>query len=361
MTEPKGEDQRAQDAETVHLRQSVARPAAAGGHPGAMATIEEPLGIAAPDLSLSYESGVEVKARSQWAYARIRFFRHKLALASLVVLIFAAVVALIPGTFAPYEYDYVPFTDPEALLENPNILTESITQPPSFEGGHIFGTDQLGRDTLSRVIFGIRTSLWVAFFVALLSTAVGTAIGAIAGYYGGVVDNLLMRFTDLILTLPGLAVLLTAAKFLGTGDPFKVALILAFLFWTGIARIVRGVFLSLREKEFVEAAKAAGASDRRIIIRHMLPNTVGPIIVNATLVVAAAILTEAALSFLGFGIQPPNPALGSLIFEGQGEGTKVWWLVTFPGLMIVIIALAINFVGDGLRDALDPTQRRVRA
>ena len=170
-----------------------------------------------------------------------------------------------------------------------------------------------------------------------------------------------MRFTDLILTLPGLAVLLTAAAFLGSGDPLKVGIILALLFWTGIARIVRGLFLSLREKEFVEAAKASGAGDARIMFRHMLPNSLGPIIVNTTLIIAAAILVEAALSFLGFGIQPPNAALGKLIADGQGEGFELWWLVTFPGLTIVVIALAINFIGDGLRDALDPTQRRIRA
>jgi peptide/nickel transport system permease protein len=354
-------DERAQDAERVNIHSgNISRPAAAGRYTGSMA-VEDPLSIAQPDLELTYESGVTVKARSQWAYARIRFLRHRLAVVSLVVLLLAGIVAITPGTFAPHGFDEIPFTDPAKLIENPNIVQESINQAPTTRDWHLFGTDQLGRDTLSRVIFGLRTSLWVALFVALASTAVGTAIGAAAGYYGGVIDNILMRFTDLILTLPGLAVLLTAAAFFGSGDPLKVALILAFLFWTGIARIVRGVFLSLREKEYVEAAKAAGASDARIILRHMLPNTVGPIIVNATLVVAAAILTEAALSFLGFGIQPPNPALGSLINEGQGEGTKLWWLVTFPGLMIVIIALAINFVGDGLRDALDPTQRRIRA
>ena len=354
-------DDRAQDRETVALSSSsVGRPASAGSYTGAMA-VEDSLGIAQPDLERTYESGVEVKARSQWAYARIRFFRHRLAVVSLVLLLLAGIIAIVPGVFAPYGYDEIPFTDPAKIIENPNIVVESINQPPTTREWHLFGTDQLGRDYLSRVIFGIRTSLSVAFFVAILSTLIGTAIGAVAGYYGGLVDNLLMRFTDLILTLPGLAVLLTAAAFFGAGDPVKVALILSFLFWTGIARIVRGVFLSLREKEYVEAAKAAGASDARIIVRHMIPNTVGPIVVNATLVVAAAILTEAALSFLGFGIQPPHPALGSLINEGQGEGTKLWWLVTFPGAVIVVIALAINFVGDGLRDALDPTQRRIRA
>ena len=372
---PPGPDQRPQDAESVDLETRVSRPAAAGASTGAMASVGEPLGIAEPDLALAYESGVELEARSQWAYARIRFFRHKLAVVSLAVLLLACVVAITPGTFAPYEPDYIPFTDPVALIENPNILVESLNRSPTIEDKHFFGTDQLGRDYFSRVIYGVQTSLWVALFVALLSTIIGTAIGAIAGYFGGAVDNLLMRLTDLILTLPGLAVLLTAAAFFGQSakeinlglfsftmpQTMVVGLILAFLFWTGIARIVRGVFLSLREKEYVEAAKAAGASDRRIIIRHMLPNTVGPIVVNATLVVATAILVEAALSFLGFGIQPPDAALGKLIADGQGEGFQLWWLVTFPGLMIVIIALAINFVGDGLRDALDPTQRRVRA
>ena len=179
-----------------------------------------------------------------------------------------------------------------------------------------------------------------------------------------------MRFTDLILTLPGLAVLLTPPRSSARRSPRPrrqtsrsaglIGLILAFLFWTGIARIVRGLFLSLREKEFVEAAKAAGAGDMRIILRHMLPNCVGPIIVNTTLIVAAAILIEAALSFLGFGIQPPTPRSASSSPTARAKGFDLWWLVTFPGLVIVVIALCVNFVGDGLRDALDPTQRRVR-
>jgi ABC-type dipeptide/oligopeptide/nickel transport system permease subunit len=201
----------------------------------------------------------------------------------------------------------------------------------------------------------------VAVMVAVLATLIGTIIGAISGYYSGQVDNVLMRVTDLFLTVPGLAVLLTASVFFGSGDPFKTGIILALLLWTAVARIVRGLFLSLREKEFVEAAKAAGAGDIRIMLRHILPNCVGPIVVFMTLIVAAAILIEAALSFLGFGIQPPNAALGGLIDDGQEQGLETWWLVTFPGLVIVLIALCINFIGDGLRDALDPTQRRVRA
>jgi ABC-type dipeptide/oligopeptide/nickel transport system permease subunit len=317
--------------------------------PGAAVVV--PGGGAGDDFTLTYEHGVEVKARSQWAYARIRFFRHRLALFSLVVLILVGIVAIFPAWFAP------------AGPNDQDLL--NIAAEPSWE--HPFGTDLLGRDYLSRVIFGLQTSLWVALFVAVLSTLLGTAIGAFAGYYGGVLDNLLMRVTDLVLTLPTLAVLLAAAAFFGQegqkigpitfSQPAMIGLILALLFWTGLARIIRGVFLSLREKEFVEAAKASGASDSRIILRHILPNCVGPIVVTMTLIVAAAILTEAALSFLGFGIQPPEPALGNLIAEGNVGGLGYWWLVTFPGIVIVIIALSVNFIGDGLRDALDPTQR----
>jgi ABC-type dipeptide/oligopeptide/nickel transport system permease subunit len=318
--------------------------------------LDVPLATPADELELAYESGVEVKARSQWAYARMRFLRHKLAVASLIVLFLLALVAIFANQVAPYGYD--------------ELDLFHIGEEPTLNGGHVFGTDLLGRDYVSRIIFGLRTSLWVAFFVAVLSTAIGTAIGAVAGYYGGRTDNLLMRFTDLILVLPGLAVLLVAAAYLGQNDshigpitisqPIKVGLILAFLFWTGLARVIRGIFLSLREKEFVEAARAAGASDARIIFRHILPNCVGPIAVTMTLLIALAILTEAALSFLGFGIQPPHPALGSLIAEGETNGLATWWLVTFPGLVIVVIALCVNFVGDGLRDALDPTQQRTR-
>jgi ABC-type dipeptide/oligopeptide/nickel transport system permease subunit len=211
------------------------------------------------------------------------------------------------------------------------------------------------------VLYGIRTSARVGVLVGILSTLIGTIIGGLAGYYGGWLDNLLMRVTDLFLTLPLLAVLLVSAKYLGHSTPTKLALLLAFLIWTQIARIVRGSFLSLREKEYVEAAKAAGAGDVRIMLRHMLPNTVGPIVVSATLTIGTAILLEAVLSFLGFGIEPPTPALGALLNEGQDQGIDKWWLVTFPGVVIVVIVLCINFVGDGLRDALDPTQRRVRA
>ena len=354
-----------EEREELHMSSaSAGRAASAGDATGSVALREDPSVVGTPSMELTYEHGVELEARSQWAYARMRFFRHKLAVISLLILIGFGVIALFAGSIAPYGEDEIPLDD----------LINSLNKAPTLAHFHIFGTDQLGRDYFSRIIYGIQTSLGVAVVVALLSTLIGTLIGSVAGYYGGVVDNGLMRFTDLILCVPGLAVLLVAAAYLGSSavevplgittltipQPMVIGLILAFLFWTGIARIVRGLFLSLREKEFVEAARAAGAGDRRIILRHILPNCVGPIVVTMTLIIAAAILVEAALSFLGFGIQPPESSIGKLIADGQQQGPDQWWLIVFPGLVITAIALCVNFVGDGLRDALDPTQR-VRA
>ncbi len=305
-------------------------------------TVAAPVGLG----DAAYEAGLEVEARSQWSYARRRFLRHRLAMGSLVGLILIFGAGAIANLIAPYAFD--------------QIDLNNVLHGPTTNGQHYFGTDEIGRDYFSRVIYGIRTSETVGLFVAGVSSTIGLIIGAFAGYYGGWLDNALMRLTDLVLTLPALAILLTAAALLGQGSQWRVAVILALFFWTGLARIVRGVFLSLREKEYVEAAKAAGSGDLRIMFRHILPNTLGPVIVNGTLSVAAAILVEAALSFLGFGIKPPTPALGALVVSGQQNPQK-WWLTIFPGLTIVLIVLCINFIGDGLRDALDPTQRRIRA
>ncbi len=306
---------------------------------------EEALETAATRAALDavHLEGLEVKSLTQWQLARKKFFQHRLAMTSLVILVIIFLAALFADVIAPYPFDA------------PNVPDRSLA--PTLEGWHIFGTDKIGRDYFSRTLYGTRTSMYVAFIVASVSTVLGIIVGGVAGYYGGKVDNALMRITDLFLTLPFLAILLVLSSFLGAGNPVRVAFILAFLLWTSLARIVRGEFLSLREKEFVEAAKVLGASDNRIIFRHILPNTAGPIIVNATLIVATAILIEAALSFLGFGIQPPFPALGKLIADGQDALTTQWWLAVFPGLTIVLIALCINFIGDGLRDALDPKQR----
>jgi ABC-type dipeptide/oligopeptide/nickel transport system permease subunit len=301
----------------------------------------------APGLvDTTVEAGLELRARSQWSYARSRFLRHRLAMTGLVVLI----IVFGAGAFANYVAPY----DPSHL----DLL--HVYNAPTTAGHHFFGTDEIGRDFLSRVIYGIRTSEEVGVFVAFVSSIIGIIVGAIAGFYGGWIDNILMRITDLVLTLPALAILLTASALLGEGSQWRVSFILTGFFWTGLARIVRGVFLSLREKEYVEAAKAAGSGDLRIMFRHILPNTLGPIVVNGTLAVATAIITEAALSFLGFGIKPPTPSLGSLIASGQ-QAPQNWWVTVFPGLTLLIIVISINFVGDGLRDALDPQQRRVRA
>jgi ABC-type dipeptide/oligopeptide/nickel transport system permease subunit len=292
------------------------------------------------------ESGLEVKARSQWDYAARRFLRHRLAIAGLIGLIIIFGAGAFANFVAPYSFSA--------------IHLESLLQGPTLKGDHFFGTDELGRDYFSRVIYGIRTSEEVGVSVAIFSSIIGLVIGAIAGYYSGWIDNLLMRFTDLVLTLPALVVLLTASALWGEGSQWRVTLILTAFFWTSLARVARGIFLSLREKEYVEAAKAAGAGDFRIMFRHILPNTLGPVIVNGTLTVATAILVEAALSFLGFGIKPPTPSLGVLVSGGQANPQQ-WWLTVFPGLTIVAIVLCINFVGDGLRDALDPTQKRIRS
>jgi peptide/nickel transport system permease protein len=306
--------------------------------------------VAQPSLTgivdATVEAGLEMKTRSQWSYARTRFFRHRLAMGGLVGLILLFGAGIFANYIAPYPVDKIDLT--------------RVLQAPTSVGNHWFGTDEIGRDYLSRVLYGIRTSEEVGFFVAVVSSIIGLIIGALAGYFGGLLDNILMRITDLVLTLPLLAILLTAAALLGEGSQWRVSIILALFLWTGIARIVRGVFLSLREKEYVEAAKASGAGDTRIMFRHILPNTLGPVVVAGTLAVANAILIEAALSFLGFGIKPPTTSLGVLVASGQNNPQK-WWVTVFPGLTIVLIVLCINFMGDGLRDALDPQQRRVRA
>jgi ABC-type dipeptide/oligopeptide/nickel transport system permease subunit len=306
--------------------------------------------VAHPSLAgivdATVEAGLEMKTRSQWSYARTRFLRHRLAMGGLVGLVIFFGAGIFANYLAPYPVDKIDLT--------------RVLQPPTVAGNHWFGTDEIGRDFLSRVLYGIRTSEEVGFFVAVVSSIIGLTIGALAGYFGGLLDNILMRITDLILTLPLLAILLTAAALLGEGSQWRVSIILALFLWTTIARVVRGVFLSLREKEYVEAAKASGAGDLRIMFRHILPNTLGPVVVAGTLAVALAILTEAALSFLGFGIKPPTTSLGVLVASGENNPQK-WWVTVFPGLTIVAIVLCINFMGDGLRDALDPQQRRVRA
>jgi peptide/nickel transport system permease protein len=269
-----------------------------------------------------------------------RFRSHKLAVASAVVLVVLGLACVFAWLVSPYNF-------------HSQDLLHTIEGPNSK---HWFGTDNLGRDEFTRVLYGGRISLLVGVAVAVSSAAIGGVIGSLAGYFGRWVDNLLMRVTDLFLSIPFLVALIIASRLLG-GSVFDIILILALIFWMFAARIIRGVFLSLKEKEFVEAARASGASNVRIIFNHMLPNALGPLIVNMTLGVAAAILAESALSFLGFGIQPPTPSWGNMLNDAQNFTQTAPWMVVFPGLAILITVLAVNFLGDGLRDALDPHQK----
>ena len=238
---------------------------------------------------------------------------------------------------APYEPNK---TDLSAMLEGPSLA-------------HPMGTDELGRDLFTRILYGGRVSLAVGFLAVALSVTIGTAVGALAGYYGGWLDNALMRVVDFMLCLPTIFVLILLATLFGT-NPLTIVLVIGGLRWMSTSRLVRGSFLALREREFVEAARCLGAGPGRIMFRHVLPNSAGPIIVAATLGVAAAILTESSLSYLGLGIQPPMASWGNMLRNAQTQMVRAPWTAIFPGLMIFLTVLAMNYVGDGLRDALDP-------
>jgi peptide/nickel transport system permease protein len=308
--------------------------------------------VAASDLVLLPSH--EPPARSQWQLFARRFLRHRLAVVALLVLVVLYLVVSFPSLTAPYPL-------------NPKVLPLSqANMGPSAK--HIFGTDELGRDQLTRIMYASHVSMTIGLMVAIFSTAIGTFIGAVAGYSGGWVDQLLMRLTDLFLVVPGIAVIAIAQQGLANktlpiiGHVSSTTLIIGImsvLFWQTIARVVRGLFLSIKEKEYVDAARASGASSWRIMFRHILPNVVGPIVVNATLVVAAAILLESALSFLGFGIRPPAVSLGSMLSQSESAvGTSTAYLIYYPGLALLVIVLAVNFLGDGLRDALDPQSQK---
>jgi peptide/nickel transport system permease protein len=294
--------------------------------------------------SISADTAIDVRAEERVLTTRQiavrRFKRHKLAIAGLAVLILLALAAILVPFFTPYTF-------------REQRLTEVLQSPSA---AHWFGTDNLGRDVFTRVMYGGRISLLVGVATALSAVTIGALVGSVAGYYGGWLDNVLMRVTDLFLSIPFLVILILASQLLG-GSIFDIVLILSLFFWMPAARIIRGLFLSLKEKEFVEAARASGASDARIILSQIMPNVLGPIIVIATLDVAAAILTESALSFLGFGVQLPTPTWGNLLSDSQNFIQLEPGLVWFPGLAILFTVLAVNFLGDGLRDALDPHQK----
>lgn len=227
-------------------------------------------------------------------------------------------------------------------------------KPPSFQ--HYVGTDQLGRDVFSRMLHGSRISLSVGFVAVAISIFIGILLGAVAGYYGGWVDSILMRFVDTMLCFPSFFLILTIVALMGP-QILNIMIVIGITSWMGTARFVRAEFLSLRERDYVQAAHVLGVKDHRIIFRHILPNALAPVFVSATLKVASAILIEAGLSFLGFGVQPPRPSWGNILTEGRTYIFDAWWLTVFPGLAILITVLSFNLLGEGLRDALDPRLR----
>ncbi|MEK4685307.1 oligopeptide ABC transporter permease [Bacillus sp. FSL M8-0256] len=268
-----------------------------------------------------------------------KFFKNKLAVAGSVILL----IIIFSAIFAPVIAPYAP--------EHQDLLKR--LQPPSAE--HFMGTDKFGRDIFSRVLYGARVSLLVGFVSVVGAITIGTVVGAVAGYFKGFVDSLLMRFVDVVLSIPDIFLLITLVTIFKPGID-KLILIFALTGWTTTARLIRSEFLSLRTREFVLAARTIGTKNHVIIFSHILPNCIGPIIVSATLKVGSVILAESTLSYLGFGIQPPTASWGNMLQDAQNFSIMVqaWWYPLFPGLLILLTVLCFNFLGDGLRDALDP-------
>jgi peptide/nickel transport system permease protein len=310
--------------------------------------------------------GLTIQARTSGQLIRRRFFRHRAAMVGLVVLVFVILLAFssigigpIPGWWGlSYETTGRVLNGGRMSLD---VVPKFLDGDWFSFGPHPFGQSDTGADYFALTMRGTQESLIIAFTVGLVSTTIGLLVGALAGYFRGWVESVLMRLTDVVLTIPLFVIGAVIARSLGSHGIFALALALGFLQWYQLARMVRGEFLSLREKEFVEAARALGASSWRIIWRHLMPNTIGTVIVNATLTVATAILLETALSFLGLGVVPPDTSLGQLISIYQTASQTRPWLFWWPGVFIIMIALSVNFIGDGLRDAFDPRQTRVRA
>ena len=310
-------------------------------------------------------SGMAIKARSQGELVRRRFFRHRGALAGMLLLGFVVVLAYtsigfweVPGWWGKNYIQTAPVVDGgKPTLD----LIPWVDGDGLAVGEHPFGQENVGKDYFALTMRGAQRSLTVALVVGVVATTVGAVIGAVAGFFRGWVESALMRFTDVMITIPTLVIAAVLGRRFGELGLYAFAVVLGLIVWTALARLVRGEFLSLREKEFVEAARAMGASNKRIIFRHIMPNTLGVIIVNATLTIAVAILLETALSYLGFGVRPPDTSRGLLISDYQAAFNTRPWVFWWPGLFIVSIALAVNFIGDGLRDAFDPRQTRVRA
>ncbi|KRE19571.1 oligopeptide ABC transporter permease [Bacillus sp. FSL P4-0322] len=292
-----------------------------------------------PPVDIKLKEGLPPKPETMLRLFCEKFFKNKLAVAGSVILL----VIIFSAIFAPVIAPYTP--------EHQDLLKR--LQPPSAE--HFMGTDKFGRDIFSRVLYGARVSLLVGFVSVVGAITIGTVVGAVAGYFKGFVDSLLMRFVDVVLSIPDIFLLITLVTIFKPGID-KLILIFALTGWTTTARLIRSEFLSLRTREFVLAARTIGTKNHVIIFSHILPNCIGPIIVSATLKVGSVILAESTLSYLGFGIQPPTASWGNMLQDAQNFSIMVqaWWYPLFPGLLILLTVLCFNFLGDGLRDALDP-------
>lgn len=270
-----------------------------------------------------------------------RFRTNRFAMAGALLIIFLFIISLLAPLITPYGPD--------------DLDLYHVLMPPS--GTHWFGTDDLGRDVLTRIIYGARISLKVGFVAVGIAVAIGTVIGLVSGYYSGRLDNILMRFVDIMLCFPTFFLILAVIAFLEQSI-WYIMIIIGLTGWMGVARLVRAEVLSIRERDYVMAVRALGASDTRIIFRHILPNSLSPVLVSATLGVAGAILTESALSFLGIGVPPPTPSWGNILTAGKEYIEFAWWLTLYPGLAITVTVLAYYLVGEGIRDALDPRLKR---
>jgi ABC-type dipeptide/oligopeptide/nickel transport system permease subunit len=306
----------------------------------------------------AHDGEFTVESRTQWQLVRRRFFRHRLAMISLTVLVSIVLLAYLGLPLWKHPFNQ------SGTLQNGGRPTLDVV--PWFDGDgvrlgdHPFGQDTIGRDYFAVTLRGAQQSLVIATVAGLLATLIGAVVGALSGFYRGWTDTVLMRFVDILFTIPLLLVAAVLGRAFGSSSIFILALIIALASWLTTSRIIRAEFMSLREKEYVEAARALGASNRRIIWRHIMPNAIGSIVVTATLLISAAILVETALSFLGLGVGGSDWSLGKQVSTYQTAFTTRPWLFWWPGLFIVTIALCINFIGDGLRDAFDPKQTRVR-
>ncbi len=321
-----------------------------------------------PDSALeeNLENAIELKeveGLSQGQIVRRRFLGHRGAMAGLVVLALIMVLAYssigafgLPGW---WKFSHTELLDVENQ-SHPTLGMPTWLGGDGFAvGNHPFGQDVVGKDVFALTMKGVQTSINVMLIIALVAGLVGITVGSLAGFYRGWVDQLLMRITDLFITFPILVVGAVLGKLVTKNGAVLLALFLGIIFWTQLARLVRGEFLTLREREFVDAARVAGASSFRIMRKHMLPNAMGVIIVNTTLLMSAAVLLETSLSYLGFGISSPDISLGKMISDYQSAFSTRPWLFWWPGMFIILIALSVNFVGDGLRDAFDPRQKKV--